>query len=201
MRARSLASGDGGVGVSVGGTFVGVGVFAGVGVGVTGRGVGACVAVGIGVTVGTVGADVGVGGRTVGVETGVGVEGWLIGPGVRVGVVVEAGTVGAGAGAETGGVADGWCMAVVAGAGLTAAEVNGVGVGKGVSGGAAKGRASSASSWAHAARNAGKAAAVNPKAAALAMNRRRSMPSRGTRSSVGGFSVKDTSLAVFVITA
>ena len=127
--------------------------------------------------------------------------GWVIGAGVRVGVVVEAGTVGAGACAETGGVADGWGMAVAAGAGLTAAEVNGVGVGKGVSGGVANGRASSASSWVHAARNAGKAAAVNPSAAALTMNRRRSMPSRGTRSSVGGFSVKDTSWSILVMAA
>ena len=59
---------------------------------------------------------------------------------------------------------------------MTAEELNGVGVGKGLAEGAAAGRLSSASNRAQAAKNAGRAAAVRPSAAARTMKRRRSIP-------------------------
>ena len=92
-----------------------------------------------------------------------------------VGVAVG---VGKGAGVGVGGTG----AAVGVAKGVTAASRNGVGVGKGAVVGVDAGAVGVASIRAQAARKAGMAVAVSPRAAALAINCRRSMPSVRTRS-------------------
>ena len=100
------------------------------------------------------------------------------GVGIGVGVTAVAVGVGRSVGVGVGGTG----VAVGVGKGAGAASRKGVGVGNGAVVGVDAGAVAVASIRAQAARKAGMAVAVSPRAAALTMNCRRSMPSVRTRS-------------------